>query len=279
MMSIGCIGSSLLLASAAILLPPTLSLPPRPEGALTGTEVTAALAPLSLKKREAFIYAQIAEGNVPGFLRQLVPVTVLEEAGRAIYFVTPDYLALGSEEDYFLSPITAPLAQQIADLLDCTLPTRRMVDQIWDQAPVKLSPAPIPPSPAMTTIPVFAEHNARIRRQRNAVAEEYPPGTLVAGSKKDVVLSLRIHGPFARSGITRPVVIYGWQKLDGKPIQPLYNGHHQTYVDYSHGIRLVHNAMTLDGAPTRVADVLADPVVAPLLSDEGPLPCLRYPRE
>lgn len=31
---------------------------------------------------------------------------------------------------------------------------------------------------------------------------------------------------------TNRVTIYGWHKLDGKPIQPLFTGHVDWYVDY-----------------------------------------------
>ena len=41
-------------------------------------------------------------------------------------------------------------------------------------------------------------------------------------------------------------------------------------VDYSHGIRLVQQRMMVNGATTTVAQVLADPKLAGLLSDEGP---------
>ena len=41
------------------------------------------------------------------------------------------------------------------------------------------------------------------------------------------------------------------------------------YVDYSHGIRLVKQQMIVDGVPMSVADVLADPNLCVLLSDEG----------
>ncbi|MFH0991595.1 MAG: T9SS type A sorting domain-containing protein [bacterium] len=64
-------------------------------------------------------------------------------------------------------------------------------------------------------------------------------------------------------------MIYGWHKLDGTPIQPVYNGHEQTYADYSHGIRLVKDTVLVDGIPRFLSSVLADPVYHLLLSDEG----------
>jgi hypothetical protein len=187
---------------------------------------------------------------------------------RASYFVTPDYLAIGSDEDYFLAPLTPLTAQAIADRLDCLLPTPKMVDDIYANSAVKLTPEPIPPSPAMTTVPVFLRHNELVRTARG----DKPLGGLVAGHKKDVVIANKV---FAIPG---KVGIYGWHKRDGKPIQPLYVGHASSWVDYSHGIRLVSRRMTVDGAAKTIEDVLANPQLAPLLSNEGVMRQIRYER-
>src|SRR5439155_19018027 len=64
-------------------------------------------------------------------------------------------------------------------------------------------------------------------------------------------------------------VIYGWHYPSGTPIQPLYNGHEETYADYSHGVRLVQNSITYDGAPNTITNILTNPNLAGLLSDEG----------
>ena len=64
------------------------------------------------------------------------------------------------------------------------------------------------------------------------------------------------------------VVIYGWHKPDGKPIQPVYSGHIDWYVDYSHGIRLINNQVLIDGKPVLFTDVLKDPVLYRIFSDE-----------
>ena len=93
--------------------------------------------------------AQVKAGNVPPFLRKLLPVDVAAGTVKASYFVAPDYLAIGSDDDFFLTPLTPLTAQAIADRLDCVLPTPKMVDDIYANATVKLKPElPIPPSPA-----------------------------------------------------------------------------------------------------------------------------------
>jgi len=203
-------------------------------------------------------------------MRALRPVTVSAEGHTATYYVTPDYVAVGSDTDYFLQPMTPLLAQRLCDHLNCSLPTRKMVNQIWTNAAVKLSPAPIPPSPEMITVPVFAQHNVMVRAQRDATTNAHPLGALVSGDKKDVIISARIYTNFANAGITKPVVIYGWHYTSGTPIQPLYNGHVETYADYSHGIRLVQMELTVNGSPNTITNVLTNPSLAPLLSDDGP---------
>ena len=52
------------------------------------------------------------------------------------------------------------------------------------------------------------------------------------------------------------VAIYGWHKLDGKPIQPLTIVHVNWYVDYSHGVRLMKRTVMVDGKPRDVRHVL-----------------------
>jgi len=261
----------------------TLDLPPRPVTALGGQDFAKLIAPLPPPpdaRREDLIYAQIVLGNVPGWMRQLVAIntnTVINGVNHTVtYYVTPDYLCVGSDRDYLLEPMTPELAQRIADRLGCSLPTRKMVKDIWAQAWVKLTPDPLPPSAAMIDAPTFNQHNSMVLARRLACMEQHPYGELVAGDKKDVVIAALLVTNFHRS--KTPVVIYGWQQTNGTPIQPLYNGHTQTWADYSHGIRLVQETITVDGAPATVSGVLVNPALAALLSDETNFPGNVVPR-
>ena len=246
-----------------------IALPPRPADAEGGAAFARRVAPLDRDAREAAVLAEIRRGNVPVFWRRFVDV----KSEGAVLYVAPDYLCIGSDDDYWFAPLTPTAAQQAADALGCVLPTRKVVDLIYRAAPLKLEPRPIPPTAAMTTVPVFSEHNATLRTQRAAALSTYPLGTLVAGHKKDVVISPRL--------ATAPdkVAIYGWHRLDGTAIQPLYLGHASTWADYSHGVRLVRRELTVDGVASTVAAVLADPQRAALLSDEGPIANPRYADE
>jgi hypothetical protein len=257
----------------------TLALPPRPAGAFSRDEIIRIITPLSREAREDSLFRYIVAGNVPAFMRTLIPVTSSAVAGGTLtsvtYYVTPDYFAVGSDESYFLTPMTPLLAQRIADSLKCILPTRKMVNAIYDAAVLKLAPAPIPPSAEMITVPVFVRHDSLVWTQRAPQIAAYPPGTLVGGTKKDVVISNKIRNDL-KAGVPKPVVIYGWHQLNGVSIQPLYNGHGETYADYSHGIRLVQEGVLLNGAPTTISAILKNDTLAPILSDEGTISIPRY---
>jgi len=225
-------------------------------------------------QREQAVVEAVFAGDLPAFQSRLCPVTVTNVADGitniAVFFVTPDYLTIGSDKDYLLMPVSPNTAQRIADRLGCILPTRKMVDEIYAAAGVKLAPSPIPPGPAMTTVPVFEQINEIIRTERLENLSLHPLGALVAGHKKDVVISARL------AGVTNKVAIYGWHQTNGAAIQPLYLGHTAAWVDYSHGIRLVSQNMLVNGETKTVAEVLADPKLCGLISDEGVITNVRY---
>jgi len=162
-------------------------------------------------------------------------------------------------------PMTRQTAQRIADRFDCTLPTRKMVDAIDAAAEVRLAPQPL--TEDRESVAAFLLANEKTEAQRAGK----PLGALTIGAKKDVVLSPRIH--------QRPdrVAIYGWRQLDGTPIQPLTTVHVNWYVDYSHGVRLVRDAITIEDEVIKITDLLRDPKRSALVSDEGPVDPPRYP--
>jgi hypothetical protein len=242
-----------------------LALPPRAATAPTGRQVHAVVRSLTRAAREAALVREVRAGNVPSFLRRLEPVSVTLGGRTIVYHVTPDYLAVGSDDDFVRLSLSATAAQAMADASGCLLPTARMVDQVFAQAAVRLAPQPLPPGPAMVTVDYFLLHEARVEAQRRG----RPLGALTAGHKKDVVLTNRLLAQPGR------VAIYGWHRAVGAPIQPLSLVHERSYSDYSHGVRLVHPVATVDGQDVRLSDVLRDPALAPLLSGEGVLRTLR----
>lgn len=253
-----------------------LQLPPRPAGALTGSQFYSVINGIPDTDREQLIIDQVATGNVPDFMRTLKPITVNATingvAHVATYFVTSDYMCIGSDTDFFRMPMSAPLAQQVADICKSTLTTRKMTNDIYTRATIKLAPYTFSPATYdIDSVPIFWQHNVAVENQRAQNGGAL--GSLIGGIKKDVVISPTIP--------TRPsparVCIYGWHQLNGTPIQPLSTVHESTYEDYSHGIRLVESEMVVDGVDTNVAAVWASATLSPLLSDEGAFTFSRYP--
>jgi len=178
-----------------------------------------------------------------------------------VFEVMPDYVSIGSDEDFCRIPMNPRTAQRLADLFGTSLLTAMLSDEIYDRAEVKLAPFNyVPVGNANELVQKFVEHNEQIERQLSEVGGRH--GQLVAGIKKDVILSVRI--------AERPdrVVIYGWHKSDGKPIQPVYSGHVWWYVDYSHGIRFINNQVIINGKPALFTDILKDPVLYKIFSNE-----------
>lgn len=235
-----------------------------------GKEYAGQLISLSRSEREDSLYRIIVDGYIPNFLRRLIPVkstAVINNQEYVLeYFVTPDYLSIGNDNDYFLSPMTPLLAQRIANALGCILPTKIMSDQIYHSAVVKLRPQPIPPDTDMTKMPRFVQHNDSVQLLRKALIGQFPLGSLVAGTKKDIIIHQKIYSEL-KPNRPKPVVIYGWHQLNGEPIQPPNNWHQETYVDYSHGVRLVQKMAKINGADVSLVDILQDEVFCVLISD------------
>lgn len=179
--------------------------------------------------------------------------------------VANDYAAVGDEDCFVRCPLSARSAQRLADANACVLPTPMIVDRIWNELTnIRLRARPIVPTLKWSEV---VRHNQMIQDELLETAANRLP-ELVVGHKKDVVQAAHV-------GAGR-VAIYGWQGLTGVPIQRLNKvDHDDRYYDYSHGIRLIRQACMLDDAPADLTDVLADPELAYLASDEGPFR-MRY---
>lgn len=240
-------------------VPPAI--PARAADAPTGSEFIASLALLSREEREAAILRELRAGNLPAFLRELRTVTINDTLA---YEVMPDYLAIGSDADFVRMPMTPYTAQAFADDFGFVLPTSKMVDDSWRAATVHLEPRPL--TQEREAPRTFLQHHRIIEAQ----LAQSPRGAFVAGHKKDVVISNKLADRPQR------VAIYGWHYPDGKPIQPVYAGHVDWYVDYSHGIRPVRRRMRVNGVVQNFEDIMKDARLQHLLSDEGAISVLRY---
>ena len=215
------------------------------------------------------IKRELLAGNIPSFLRRFSRIEVAAADSNGAmqtvqYEVMPDYLAIGSDKDFVRMPMTPQTAQAFCDAFGFVLPTRKMVGDIWKNAELRVEPRPL--TEQRESPLTFLQHHRIIEQQLKGIAR----GNLTAGIKKDVVVTPRLDNSSGR------VAIFGWHRENGEPIQPLYTGHVDWYVDYSHGVRPVRRRMSVNGTMRTFEKVLADPKVRYLVSDEDGPAVSRY---
>ncbi len=243
----------------ALVAPAAFAAPP------TGSGIAEQTRDLSGRERQAALTQHLIDKHIPDFLTVLHPVqwTAADSEGKVHTVrieVTRDYLAVGTNADFLRAPLDRISAVKVASAWQMVLPTSRMVDAIYNAATEKYAPRTMPPNDKMRSVPAYLAHRTRLGSQ----GANKPTKGLRAGHKKDVVVTPRLDSE------PDQVAIYGWHRKKGDPIQPLSLWHGAGYTDYSHGIRLVAPTVQIDGVARDVFDVLADPVLSALLSDEGP---------
>ena len=234
-------------------------IPQETKNPIKGSEFYTQVKDSSWQAREELEWKLIADGNTPERSRYFLPIKFIffdSAQGKNVavkYFVSKDYVSIGTNKDFMRIPMTPILAQKIADHFQCFLPTRKI--------------APYPLTEHRDSILTFYQHNQLIEIERKG------RNGLIAGIKKDIVISDKINsGPK-----TNKVAIYGWHKLDGKPIQPLYTGHVNWYVDYSHGVRLISKTIYIDEKKYDYTEILKNKSLRRILSDEDTNNFIRYP--
>lgn len=186
---------------------------------LTGTQIIAHLKSLPVYERDNYILSMVQKGNMPSFMRKPIAITM----GEKTICTFPDYFALGNDKDYVRMPVGAPLAYRIAKEFRMELPTKQIVDAIYQAADIKLTPKPMKPTNQMSSIDYYVRHDFTLDGQLNSRIG------LIVGHKKDIIQTQK----------TGRVTIYGWHWISGNPIQPVSSVHGKHYFDYSHGLRLV----------------------------------------
>lgn len=247
-----------------------LDIPATTTPRITGSDFFEKVSTWNWKERDSLAVKEILSGNFPSFLKKFTSVNsqIKDSTGkvhRAIFFVSPDYLSVGTDHDWARIPLTAMAAQKIADSFNCFLPTRKIVDLIYQQAIVKLEP-----------VPMFAFRDSSVTMwQHHLIIEGQRKGRkgLIAGIKKDVVIS----GSILRNVKQNREAIYGWHQLNNKPIQPLYTGHINWWVDYSHGVRLIYKKIIVDGKELDFTDVMKSSFYQNLVCDEDYCDFFKYP--
>lgn len=124
----------------------------------------------------------------------------------------------------YLAPVSRGEAVALADDWGCEVPSRALVDAIWQAADLRLDPHRI--TRDWSSPRDMVAYGAQRMRIEAAIGGR--PFTLLAGSHKDLAY---VDG--------YRVDLYGWHRLDGVPIERGRTSHGPAYVDYSQGLRLV----------------------------------------
>lgn len=245
---------------------------------MTATQFIASIQGMDRATRERAFLDTLLAGHIPQSMRTFAYFGIHYNDANGqphdlVVQVLPDYLTIGTDDDRFRVPLNPLTAQHVADVWDCVFPTYLLVNLIWHAAAGKVPPQPWgPPYDAtmMSTDRMVAQ-NVKIETTMRSM--NIDPTGLVAGHKKDVIMTTQL------ASHPQQVSIYGWMQSNGSPIQglPLYMGHENTYADYSHGNRMVARDCILDGSPDDLGRILMDSVLCTGVSAEGPLPFLRQP--
>lgn len=100
---------------------------------------------LSLKERETLTTEHILAGNVPDYMKGFIRIRTVQKdvqgrRHRLTLWVKPHYLTVLSGGVPFIVPLTPMTAHKIANALDCSLPTPKIVDIIYEHAQVTPEP-------------------------------------------------------------------------------------------------------------------------------------------
>lgn len=253
---------------------PVPALADKPTATLAGSDFMRRADTTAFWTLEDIIVETVTAGQVPDALRHFRKITfttpvvdsveTLRKKHKVEMWVLPDYVAIGTNDDFVRMPMGPLAAQRIADALDCTLPTPFLVDRIAEVSEGHVDIFPFRPLGNRNSQPiVFQDSNNAINAQFKAYGYEF--GQFISGLKKDIVLTYKI---MTLTEYERNVAIYGWHHPDGRAQQPLFVRHGNFYVDYSHGVRLIYNKVKIDGVEYNIREVLQSPELYRLLSDE-----------
>lgn len=219
--------------------------------------------------REQMILDHVRAGN---FVLDWEPIEVKHGNLVATYWVSKDALRLGEPGDSFRASVTACTQQRVADELDVTLMTPKLLDEVWSQAAIRLDPpvtlgAKVP----MTTTSRMIHHHNEVEKRAEKAANEMFGGEvgldelLISNVGKHWVIDRRLLQNAKKHGQPQSVN-YGWwlsskfakgspaakrrpvTNIPGTNIWQTPGGAHNIYhQDYSQVMRFVSRVVSVCG--------------------------------
>ena len=244
---------------------------PTPGSFITGSEFVQKHQNSNRFDREEDAVNLILNGNIPSFLKTFATINVAFGENLITYFVSSDSVSIGTDDDYLRIPLNGTFAQKLVSGLNCSLPTTKMVDDIWRQSKYQLTPLPHGPpyDASMMSMGRIKDHHDKIQNQ----LQDKDATKLISGHKKDLVLTNALYP----NNPNKRIAIYGWTQPNGKTIQQLNpHSHELSYSDYSHQVRLVSNTVICNNSVMKLQDIFSDPSLCGLVSNESVLNFIAY---
>lgn len=211
-------------------------------------------------ERDRVFKCEVKKGNVPSFSRSFTGISTSCGQNEVTFFVSSDYLAIGSDDDLLHINVGADTAQALADELGFVLPTTKMVEIIHsaDESSLSAGTAILIPGRGLreSNTPCAGDRGMVSTRclqyyEEAVFGNDRKPGNLYIGYKKDIV-------QVRSTGRVNKVAIFGWQIGEIFPIQPYSTVHEASYSDYSHGLRMVQKEILINGERVSIERAIHD---------------------
>ena len=256
-------------------------------------------------KREQMILDAVRRRDIAPI--EWTPVTTRSGAYTATFMVSVDDLRIGNANDSKRVMVNHATGQHIADELGVALITPKLSDEIYAQALIKLPPKAHPDAQKWVdegtmshTSKMIAYHDYVDQLIAQAIAQNGGHRGLIADVGKDWVLSPTLWHPVTTPACEQSPVRamnYGWHTtspwiyhavtMPNVQVEQPFPGtcHNILHTDYSQTLRLVRRDVLVCGPgfgdsecmKMDIAQVATDPLLAGLISHEGPLPEYRHP--
>ena len=113
---------------------------PQKTSSMTGSAFIKSLGGKTGPAREAAALAQLLAGNIPSFLRKFVPISVTAGTSTVRFWVSPDVLAIGDDNNFVRIPLTPQTAQAVHDCYGTSFVTAAVTDWIHTAARARIDP-------------------------------------------------------------------------------------------------------------------------------------------
>ncbi len=254
---------------------------------MKGADIAKILLPMKMGPRDSKVLELVRAGHVAPL--EFYPVWTSFGPYVGTLYVTADAVRLGDSSDSFRMSVGQQAAQRIADAWGFHLPTEKISDETWAQAPVRLKP-----KTREWWKDKSMSRTSRIIEQSRDI-DELVGGRagIIADVGKDWVNSRTNRKTCQKPECSRN---YGWHypgpgdgrspaatPAGGYVLQTLGTRHGMFHSDYSQYIRLVAPMMTVCGpglgqecVEMSTEKVAMSPQLYGLVAHDGPTP-LRHP--